>query len=92
MQLERSEEGIFLHSEDNVSGASFSDDDDISEASDDHMSTISIEDSVLYKKDGHNDKANETHPAGIEAGAEINLGFEAPGEGYFEGSQDTDGL
>ena len=42
MKSTRSEEDFPLNSESDVSGASFSDDDDISEASDDHMSTISM--------------------------------------------------
>jgi len=75
-----------------VSGASFSDDDDISEAPDDHMSRISIDNSAGHETDGDDDQAIAMNPAGIEAGVEIDLGFEAPGDGFLEGSPATDGL
>jgi len=88
----RSEEDFPLNSESDVSGASFSNDDDISEASDDHMSTISIENSAGQETDGDNDQAIAMNPAGIEAGVEINLGFKAPGDSFLEGSPATDGL
>ena len=57
-----------------MSEASFSDDDDIRDASDDHMSTISIDNSAGHKTDGDNDQAIVTNPAGIEAGVDIDLG------------------
>ncbi len=50
-----SEEDFPLNSKSDVSGASFSDDDDISEASDNHMSTISIDNSAGHKTDGDDD-------------------------------------
>ena len=87
-----SEEDFPLNSESDVSGASFSDDDDISEASDNHMSTISIDNSAGHETDGDDDQAIEMNPAGIEAGVEINLGFKAPGDSFLEGSPATDGL
>jgi hypothetical protein len=46
--------------------------------SNDHMSTISIDNSAGHETDGDDDQAIEMNPAGIEAGVEINLGFEAP--------------
>jgi hypothetical protein len=92
MKLTCSEEDFPLNSKSDVSGASFSDDDDISEASNDHMSTISIDNSAGHETDGDDDQAIEMNPAGIEAGVEINLGFEAPGDGFLEGSPATDGL
>ncbi len=82
----RSEEDFPLNSESDVLRASFSDDDMISEASDDHMSTISIDNSAGHKTDGDDDQAIATNPAGIEAGVDINLGFQAPGDGFVEGS------
>ena len=50
-------EDFSLNSESDVSGASFSDDDDISEASDNHMSTISIDNSAGHETDGDDDQA-----------------------------------
>ena len=85
-------EDFSLNSESDVSGASFSDDDDISEASDNHMSTISIDNSARHETDGDDDQAIAMNPAGIETGVEIGLGFEAPGDGFLEGSPATDGL
>ncbi len=78
----RSEEDFPLNSESDVSRASFSDDDMISEASGDHMSTISIDNSAGHETDGDADQAIATNPAGIEAGVDIDLGFEAPGDGF----------
>ena len=46
--------------------------------SNDHMSTISIDNSAGHETDGDDDQAIEMNPAGIEAGVEIDLGFEAP--------------
>jgi len=85
-------EDFSLNSESDVSGASFSDDDDISEASDNHMSTISIDNSARHETDGDDDQAIAMNPAGIETGVEIGLGFESPGDGFLEGSPATDGL
>jgi len=92
MKSPRSEEDFPLNFESDVLGASFSDDDDISEASDNHMSTISIDNSAEHETDGDDDQAIEMNPAGIAAGVEINLGFKAPGDGFLEGSPATDGL
>jgi len=85
-------EDFSLNSESDVSGASFSDDDDISEASDNHMSTISMDNSARHETDGDDDQAIAMNPAGIETGVEIGLGFESPGDGFLEGSPATDGL
>ncbi len=66
--------------------------DGISEASEDHMSTISIDNSAGHETDGDDDQVIEMNPSGIEAGVEIDLGFEAPGDGFLEGSPANDGL
>ena len=63
--------------------------DGISEASEDHMSTISIDNSAGHETDGDDDQAIEMNPAGIEAGVEIDLGFEAPGDGFLEAGGDS---
>jgi len=55
------------------------------------MSTISIDNSAGHKTEGDDDQAIERNPAGIEAGVEINLGFEAPGDGFLEVSPALEG-